>query len=167
MIARRARLEGPGVDCASSNPPVSASLAGHGRVRLVALSMRQAFAIAATALFVLASSLPTAADGESSLLSALRKELVRTQEPKPPNERDWSFGTPDLAPLIGMTSGEILAGLGAPPDGSRETAAPSTDSGWVYLFDRLPAGWRGGGREIHLDFDSEGRCMRATWRYGR
>lgn len=65
---------------------------------------------------------------------------------------------PNVDSLAGRKVSDVLATLGDPDTVGEEI---------VYLFFRLPAGWRGGGPELVLRKSSDGKIEGAHWRSSR
>ena len=99
----------------------------------------------------------------TGVMASLRQEHDRIRSANSTRPVGLST-TPDVSSLVGKRRSDILVGLGEPD------ACPAHDHGgcaavgeWLYLFYKLPAGWRGGGPELHLNFDAAQRCLRAEW----
>ena len=118
------------------------------------------------------------ADGRKALMQELRKRLERIQAAPRDAHVNEAAGELALHLLPGMRQAELLAGIGPPnrcmdfpgrdETGQRVFPAPcrsATD--WFYSLYRLPEGWRGGGPELLLGFDSSGVCTDASWQYTR
>ncbi len=71
---------------------------------------------------------------------------------------------PDLAALVAVSAATIRFHLGDPCDPAHMNWPANT---MVYLFHKLPPGWRGGGAELHIALDANGCCESATWRSSR
>ena len=98
-------------------------------------------------------------------LSSLRLKLDRLDILRA-EKSHASFGhADDLSGLIGLEKSEIRELLGDPKI-CDETffCAPCKKVGdWFYSFYTLPPLWCGGGPEVLLQFDEQGKCIAATW----
>ena len=99
----------------------------------------------------------------NSLLSHLATELDAIRNSQPTEPLSLS-PLPDLAALVSVSADAIRSHLGDPCD--------PTDMNWspnelVYLFHKLPQGWRGGGAELHITLDAKSCCDSATWKFSR
>lgn len=79
-------------------------------------------------------------------------------------------GETPLDPLLGKDRETIREALGEPNrcaeyDSPQNVAPCETEDDWFYSFYSLPEGWSGGGPELLLQFDDDGECTRAVWRF--
>ena len=99
----------------------------------------------------------------NTLLSHLAKELdgIRNSQPTEP----FSLSPlPELDALVSVAAEVIRSQLGDPCDPTHMNWPPNT---LVYLFHKLPTGWRGGGAELHITLDANDCCESAAWRFSR
>ena len=74
----------------------------------------------------------------------------------------------DVEGLLGVSRTEIANVLGNPSSCDQATTETcNSQSQWQYLFFYLPPGWRGGGPELWLTFNSAGEVEKAEWRHSR
>ena len=102
------------------------------------------------------------------LLAHLGRELTRIHATTSSDPVGILQPVPKVDPLVGMDRAAIEQSLGRPESPSEGCLPESCPPGVaVWMFFKLPPGWRGGGAELHLTFDSTGRCISAAWRYSR
>lgn len=99
----------------------------------------------------------------NALLFHLANELegIRNSQPSEPLSLS---PLPVLEALVTVSADLIRSQLGDPCDSTQVDRPPNT---LVYLFHKLPSGWRGGGAELHITIDANDRCESATWRFSR
>lgn len=96
-------------------------------------------------------------------LESLKRDL--TQARSAPKDTAFDARPRDVSALQGMTTQEITLALGEPDCPSKET--PSCDDGASLRYDlyHLPEGWDGGGSELWIFTDENGRCREARWEH--
>jgi len=102
------------------------------------------------------------------LLARLGSELTRIRAATSSDPVEIPQPVPDVDSLIGSDRSTIEHSLGrpdSPPQGCPPQSCPPGVAVWEFF--KLPAGWRGGGPELHLTIDPSDRCTSATWRYSR
>jgi len=74
----------------------------------------------------------------------------------------------DVEVLLGVSRSVVADALGS-PDNCEQLASEecSSKSQWLFGFYYLPPGWRGGGPELWLDFNSAGEVEKAEWHFSR
>jgi hypothetical protein len=123
---------------------------------------------------IVASFVPVAAIASSLalqpelLLAELREELRALRSSSAITAPVGISQPPDVAPLVGLPAEQLREKLGEPDAcASRKAERCDPIGQWVYLFYRLPPGWRGGGAELVLHFGSSNACHQAYWRFTR
>lgn len=74
----------------------------------------------------------------------------------------------DPQPLRGVSRDTFLSSWGQPDycDGGTSESCASQPI-WVYVFVRLPPGWRGNGPELKLTFDAQDLVHEVQWQFSR
>jgi hypothetical protein len=117
--------------------------------------------IAATPLMALAAT--TTPD---ALLAELSVELTRIRASKS-DQPVSSELKPNVKLLTKLNRLRIQSVLGKPDTCSElRDGSCSNAREWIYLFHKLPVGWRGGGAELVLFFDRN-EVRDAQWTYSR
>jgi len=106
----------------------------------------------------------------AALLAVLRQSLDRVHAAAP--EETIRLGEPqEVSGLAGATQAEIRAALGDPQTCTENMQfAPCVGgdpTSWFYSFYHLETGSLGGGPELLLEFEANGRCTRARWAHTR
>ena len=99
----------------------------------------------------------------NTLLTNLATELDAIRNSLPTEPLSLS-PLPELDALVSVAAEVIRSQLGDPCDPTHMKCPPNT---LVYLFHKLPTGWRGGGAELHVTLDANDCCEFATWRFSR
>ena len=117
-------------------------------------------------LVLLASTFGVLAQPASDVLAQLSENLqtVRTASgPEPVGTQPI-----DVDALLGVSRDSIATALGVPDNcEDLESKECSGKEQWYFWFFYLPSGWRGGGPELWLDFNSDAEVVKAEWHFSR
>jgi hypothetical protein len=124
---------------------------GGGRVATLALAV-----FAFTLAFGACASTPRVLEG-------LKRDVTRARAA--PKDTRFEAEPRDVSALKGMTTQEIVLALGEPDCPSKES--PACDDGASLRYDlyHLPEGSDGGGLELLIFTDENGRCRDTRWEH--
>jgi hypothetical protein len=106
------------------------------------------------------------ADPADDLLTGLGngRSLVRAAVADKP----LSIETVEVDAIKGVSRERLLSSWGTPDNCIQLSGAEcAAQKSWVYYFFYLPAGWRGGGPELWLTFNTTGIVEDARWQFSR
>jgi hypothetical protein len=99
---------------------------------------------------------------QDALVRRLATDLASVRS-TPAESHPEVWGPKDLRPLQRVPIAEIRAALGKPDCESKHDNPCMEGADLVYEYFKLPEGWLGGGPNLLVWADPQGRCREALW----